>query len=248
MPSIDLNADVGEGVGNDAVLLDVVSSANVACGFHAGSSAEMREICATAAGRGVVVGAQVSYDDREGFGRRFRDVDPHRLRDDVLYQLGALAVFCRRAGTRVRYVKPHGALYAACSSHPAQGDAVVDAMLDVDPDLALLCGAGTGFAARAAARGLRVVAEGFADRGYAADGSLVPRGSPGDLLADPAACAAQALALARGEVGAVDGSRVSLRVESICVHGDSTGAVANAVAVRQALVGGGFEVKAALCD
>jgi UPF0271 protein len=237
---VDLNADVGEvldGVPtDDARLVEVVTSANVACGFHAGDPSTMRRVCTRAAERGVTVGAQVSYRDLAGFGRRFIDADPAELADDVLYQLAALDGIARACGSRVAYVKPHGALYNAAVTHEAQAQAVAGAVRDFGGGLPVLGLPGSALLQAAAAAGLRAVPEGFADRGYAADGTLVPRREPGALVQDPAAVAARAVGMARdGVVEAVDGSRVSVAVKSVCVHGDTPGAVALARAVRAAL-------------
>lgn len=245
MSTVDLNADLGEGfgvwrLGDDEALLDVVTSANVACGFHAGDPTTMRRVCAGAARAGVAVGAQVSYRDLAGFGRRFIDVDPGELADDVLYQLAALDGIARAEGTRVRYVKPHGALYNATVTHEGQARAVVDAVVAHDPALPVLGLPGSVLLRTAETAGLRPVAEGFADRGYTADGGLVPRREPGALVHDPAEVARRAVRMAvEGTVVAVDGSTVPAAVESICVHGDTPGAVALAQAVRTALADAG---------
>lgn len=188
--SVDLNADLGEGfgvwrLGDDEALLGVVTSANVACGFHAGDPGTMRRVCAGAARAGVAVGAQVSYRDLAGFGRRFIDVEPGELADDVLYQLAALDGIARAEGTRVRYVKPHGALYNATVTHQAQARAVVDAVVAHDRALPVLGLPGSALLRVAEAAGLRAVREGFADRGYTPDGGLVPRREPGALVHDP---------------------------------------------------------------
>src|SRR5215212_7847206 len=181
--TVDLNADLGEGfgvwrLGDDDALLDVVTSANVACGFHAGDPATMRRVCARAASAGVAVGAQVSYRDLAGFGRRFIDVEPAELTDDVLYQLAALDGIARASGSRVAYVKPHGALYNAVVDHEAQAEAVVRAVTAFDDRLPLLGLPGSALLRRAEEAGLRPVGEGFADRGYTAAGTLVPRREP----------------------------------------------------------------------
>ncbi|RBY89433.1 LamB/YcsF family protein [Blastococcus sp. TF02A-30] len=245
---IDLNADLGEGfgvwrLGDDDALLGVVSSANVACGFHAGDPSTMRRVCAGAAAAGVAVGAQVSYRDLAGFGRRFVDVAPAELADDVLYQLAALDGVARATGTRVRYVKPHGALYNAVVAHEEQARAVVDAVVAYDPALPVLGLPGSALLRAAAAAGLRTVPEGFADRGYTAAGTLVPRREPGALVTDPAAVAERAVRMAaEGAVVAVDGGTVPVAVESVCVHGDTPGAVALARAVRTALEDAGLAV------
>lgn len=245
---MDLNADLGESfgawsMGDDAAMLDVVSSANIACGFHAGDPLTMRHTVALAAERGVRIGAHVSYRDRVGFGRRFIDVAPAELAAEILYQVGALEAVCRAAGTRVAYVKPHGALYNTVVHHQAQAAAVVSAILDYDPSLPLM-GLPGGIAERLAARaGLPTIAEAFADRGYTASGTLVPRGEPGAVLDDPAEVAARMVALVTtGMVTASDGSRVRIDAQSICVHGDTPGAVALARAVRRALADAGVTV------
>jgi UPF0271 protein len=244
--SIDLNADLGEGfgawrLGDDDALLDVVTSANVACGFHAGDPPLMRRVCRRAAERGVAVGAQVSYRDLAGFGRRRIDYDLDELRDDILYQIGALEAFCRVTGTRVRYVKPHGALYNIAAVEPGQASAVVAAVADYDATLPVLCQPGSVLAATASEAGLTVVGEGFADRPYRADGTLVPRSVPNAVIHDAGAVAARAVGMAvEGSVTAVDGARVSSVVRSICVHGDTLGAVQLAGRVRAALEAAGL--------
>jgi UPF0271 protein len=243
--TVDLNADLGEGfgvwrLGDDEALLRVVTSANVACGFHAGDPATMRRVCAGAARGDVAVGAQVAYRDLAGFGRRFIDVDPAELADDVLYQLAALDGIARAEGTRVRYVKPHGALYNATVTHEAQARAVVDAVLAHGPALPVLGLPGSALLRAAEAAGLRAVAEGFADRGYTPDGGLVSRREPGALMHDPDEVAQRAVRMAvDGVVVAVDGSTVPAAVESICVHGDTPGAVELGRAVRTALTEAG---------
>lgn len=221
---IDLNADLGEEVTDDAALLAVVTSANVACGYHAGSAAIMRAVCEEASRLGVAVGAQVSYADRENFGRVARDVDPDVLREQVADQVGVLAEIAASAGTSVRYLKPHGALYHRVLDDEEQAAAV----LAGSGDLPVLGMAGVCLdLARAAGR--EVFLEGFPDRGYGADGRLLPRTEPGALVEDEAAIVAQALDLAA-------------RVDSLCLHGDSAGAVAHAAAVRGALESAGLRL------
>jgi UPF0271 protein len=238
---VDLNSDLGEGfgiwrLGDDEALLATVTSANVACGFHAGDPATMRRVCEVAAARGVAIGAQVSYRDLAGFGRRRIDYEPNELRDDIVYQLGALAAFAARAGDRVRYVKPHGALYNTAAVDSGQAGAVVAAVGDVDPALPVLCQPGSVLAQQAAAAGLRVVAEGFADRAYLPDGRLVPRSSAGAVVHDPEQVVTRAVRMAVDrEVVTVDGSVLDLPIESMCLHGDTPGAVALAARVREAL-------------
>jgi 5-oxoprolinase (ATP-hydrolysing) subunit A len=244
---MDLNADLGEGfgvwrLGDDEAMLDVITSANVACGFHAGDAATMRRVCVAAAARGVAVGAQVSYRDLAGFGRRRIDYDPGELRDDVLYQIAALDGIARVAGTRVSYVKPHGALYNTAADDEVQANAVVHAAAEYDMGLAVLGLPASALLRATDAVGLRSVTEGFADRGYLASGRLVPRSRPDALVVEPAAVAARALAMAGGEVVAVDGTVVRQRVESICVHGDTPGAVVLATSVRRALSDAGISV------
>ena len=250
MASIDLNSDLGESygvwtLGDDEAMLDVVSSANVACGFHAGDPSTLRRVCIAAAGRGVKIGAQVSYPDLMGFGRRHIDVDPDELRDIVLYQLGALDGFAQVAGTGVAYVKPHGALYHATVAHTGQASAVVDAAREYDPSLAVLGAPGSELLRAADAAGLEAVAEAFADRAYLADGRLVPRSEPGSVLTDPAEVAARAVRLAvEREVLAIDGTVVKVTARSICIHGDTPGSVELAHAVRAGLEVAGVGIHA----
>jgi UPF0271 protein len=246
--TIDLNADLGEGfgvwrLGDDEALLGVVTSANVACGFHAGDPSIMRRVCTGAAAAGVTVGAQVSYRDLAGFGRRFVDADPAELADDVLYQLSALDGIARACGTAVGYVKPHGALYNAAVHHEGHARAVVDAVAAADPTLPVLGLPDSALLRLADAAGLTTVAEGFADRGYTPEGTLVPRRQPGALVSDAGEVAARAVRMAvEGRVVAVDGTAVDLAVRSICVHGDTPGAVELARAVRAGLEDAGLRV------
>jgi UPF0271 protein len=250
MSTIDLNADVGESfgqwtLGDDDALLDLVTSANIACGFHAGDPTVLRRTCERAAERGVVIGAQVGYRDLAGFGRRFVDVEPDDLTNDVLYQIGALEAFARVAGTRVRYVKPHGALYNAIVHHEAQAAAVVDAVRRYDPSLPVLGLPGSVWLRLAEEAGLTVVPEAFADRAYTPEGTLVPRREQGAVLHDPDEVAQRCVRMTtRGEVEAVDGSVVPVQAASLCVHGDSAGAVAMARAVREQLEAAGVTVAA----
>jgi 5-oxoprolinase (ATP-hydrolysing) subunit A len=247
---LDLNADVGESygawtLGDDAAVLDVVTSANVACGFHAGDPLTLRTTCRYAAERGVVVGAQVAYRDLVGFGRRFMDVPADELVADIIYQLGALSAVAQVEGTDVAYVKPHGALYNAVVHHEAQARALVDAVVAVDTSLPILGLPGSLVLELATEAGLRAVTEAFADRAYSADGRLVPRTEPGAVLHDPAEVAARVVGLVRdGVVTAVDGTDVKVHAESVCIHGDTPGAVAMARAVRAALEQSGVEIRA----
>jgi UPF0271 protein len=247
---MDLNSDLGESfgrwvLGDDDAMLELVTSANVACGFHAGDPSTLRRTCASAALRGVAVGAQVGYRDLAGFGRRFIDVAPAELAADVLYQLGALEAMCRVAGTAVRYVKPHGALYNTAVHHTAQAQAVVDAVHDYDPALPVLGLPGSELLRVAEKAGLPTVREFFVDRGYTPEGTLVPRSEPGALLHDPDEVAERVLRMVdAGTVTAVDGTEVAVRAESACVHGDSPGAVRMAQAVRTRLTGAGVALRA----
>ncbi|WP_433212713.1 LamB/YcsF family protein [Dactylosporangium sp. CS-047395] len=241
---MDLNSDLGEGfgvwrLGDDDALLTIVTSANVACGFHAGDPPTMRRVSARAGERGVRVGAQVSYRDLAGFGRRRIDVPVAELVDELRYQIGALGAF-----GPVVYVKPHGALYNTAAVDPGHASAVVMAAA-ASGELPVLCQPGSVLAGLAAERGLRVVAEGFADRGYLPDGRLVPRSEPGALVTDVAAVTARAVRMAvDGVVEAIDGTVIPMPIESLCVHGDTPGAVDMARAVRAALTDAGVPVRA----
>jgi 5-oxoprolinase (ATP-hydrolysing) subunit A len=242
---IDLNADLGEGfgvwrLGDDEALLEVVTSANVACGFHAGDALTMRRVCAAAAERGVAVGAQVGYRDLAGFGRRRIDIDPDELTADVIYQLGALEACARAAGTAVRYVKPHGALYNTAVDDPGQAEAVASAVAAVDRTLHLLGLPDSALADAAHAVGLPFVPEAFADRAYLPNGRLVPRSEPGALIEDPYEVVARAAAFAlHHRVTAIDGSVITVDARSLCVHGDTAGAVYLATEIRRTLVDAG---------
>jgi len=247
---IDLNADLGEGfgvwrLGDDDAMLAIVTSANVACGFHAGDPAGLLRVCRSAARRGVRIGAQVSYRDLAGFGRRYIDIDAEDLLADVIYQIGALQAIAEAAGSSVSYVKPHGALYNTIVTNREQAAAVAEAVRMVDATLPVLGMAGSVFFDEAAHRYLRTVPEAFADRAYRPNGQLVSRREPGAVLNDPAAIADRALGMVvDGTVTAVDGSTVAVHVESVCVHGDSPGAVQIASAVADRLKTAGIELKA----
>ena len=250
MATIDLNADLGEGfgvwsLGDDDAMLQIVSSANVACGFHAGDPAGLLRVCRSAAERGVRIGAQVSYRDLAGFGRRFIDVAAEDLVADVVYQIGALQAIAHASGSVVSYVKPHGALYNTIVTNREQGAAVAEAVHLVDATLPVLGMAGSAFFDEAARLGLRAVAEAFADRAYRPDGQLVSRREPGAVLGDPAEIAQRVLTMvASGQVTAIDGAQIVVSVESVCVHGDSPGAVQIATAVRDQLKAAGTEIRA----
>jgi 5-oxoprolinase (ATP-hydrolysing) subunit A len=237
--TVDLNSDVGEGYGAwpggpDRELMKIITSANIACGFHAGDPSIMRRTCDMAVENNVAIGAHVSYPDLAGFGRRFIDMKPDELADAVVYQLGALAGCARVAGSAITYVKPHGALYNTIVRHAAQANAVASAVKQYDATLPLLGLPGTGseIERAAAENGLTFLFEGFADRGYAADGTLIPRGQPGALLTDGDAAAQQAVAVAdRG-------------ITSICIHSDTPSAAELGAAVAVGLLQAGFELRA----
>jgi UPF0271 protein len=247
---MDLNADLGEGfgiwrLGDDMALLDVVTSANVACGFHAGDPLTIRRTCAAAVDRGVAVGAQVSYRDLAGFGRREMDVDPEELSAEVLYQLAAVDGIARTMGGEVSYVKPHGALYNRICRDAAQAEAVVAAVASYSRELPVLSLPGSVVHEVAARYQVATVNECFADRAYTPSGGLVSRREPGAVLHDAAQVAARAVGMAvSGVVTAADGSQVALDARSICVHGDTPGAVRIAQAVRDALVEAGVTLRA----
>jgi UPF0271 protein len=246
---IDLNSDLGESfgawrMGDDEAMLGIVSSANVACGFHAGDPAGILRTLRRARENGVAVGAHVAYPDLAGFGRRPMDVTSADLRADVIYQIGALQGLATAAGTAVRYVKPHGALYNTIAHDERQARDVIAAIGAIDASLTLVALAGSPLLGWARAQGLRVVAEAFADRAYEPDGALVSRRQPGSVLHDAQEIAARMLRLAReGAVTAIDGSTVRIQADSICVHGDSPGAVEVARAVRSRLESQGVLIR-----
>ena len=231
--AVDLNADLGESygrwtLGDDAAMLSLITSANIACGFHAGDPATLRETCRQAVDAGVVIGAQVSYPDLVGFGRRFLDMTPADLSAAVIYQIGALDGLARSVGGRVRYVKPHGALYHTVTDYDQQALAVVRAVLSYDPDLPIIGLPGSELLRQAAAEGLQAVTEYFVDRNYTSDGRLVDRRRSDALISDPSVAAQRALA------AAIEG-----KADSFCTHGDSPGAVQMTTAVRSALLAAG---------
>jgi UPF0271 protein len=245
---MDLNSDVGESfgswtMGDDDAIMKVVSSANVACGFHAGDPVVARATCTAAAREGVTVGAHVAYRDLAGFGRRFMDVSPAELTNDVIYQIGALRAMAAAAGTTVRYVKPHGALYNTIAHHKEQARAVVEAIQTLDDSLPILVLPGSVIQREAEDAGLRAVVEAFADRAYNADGSLVSRRLEGSVIHDPQAVAARVVRMATDRtVETIDGQSIAVDAQSVCVHGDTPGAVAIATAVRAALEDAGVPV------
>jgi UPF0271 protein len=250
MTRIDLNADLGEGFGrwrltDDEQLLSVVTSANVACGFHAGDAVTMRRVCELAVERGVRIGAQVSYRDLAGFGRRAMDVPPDELAAEVAYQIGALEVFARAAGSRVAYVKPHGALYNRVVHDEEQAAAVVDGVVLAGAALPVLGLPSSRFLKIAERAGLPVVTEAFADRAYTEEGTLVPRTQEGAVITEAEAVVERSLGLARfGVVTSHSGERVPVRARSLCLHGDTPGAVELARRVRARLESSGVRVEA----
>ncbi|GHE50138.1 LamB/YcsF family protein [Streptomyces griseoaurantiacus] len=247
---IDLNADLGEGFGrwtltDDEALLSVVTSANVACGFHAGDPSVMRRVCDLAAERGVRIGAQVSYRDLAGFGRRAMDVPGEELACELAYQIGALRVFAQAAGARVAYVKPHGALYNRTVHDAEQAAAVVAGVRLAGGSLPVLGLPGSRLLAAAEEAGLTAVPEAFADRAYTPEGTLVPRREANAVVTDEDAVVRRALAFGvDGAVEAVDGTTVAVAARSLCVHGDTPGAARIAARVREALEEAGVEVGA----
>lgn len=253
MSGIDLNADLGEGFGrwtltDDDALLTAVTSANIACGFHAGDSVTMRRVTERAVASGVAIGAQVSYNDLAGFGRRPMDVPTAELAAEVAYQVGALALFARAAGGRVTYVKPHGALYNRAAVDPEQAAAVVEGVLlastGIGAPLTLLGLAGSVLLEVAEAAGVPVAAEAFADRAYLPDGTLAPRGVEGAVIDHPELVVERAMAMATARrIETVDGTVLELEADSICLHGDTPGAAALAAQVRTALEQAGIAIR-----
>ncbi|WP_279051890.1 LamB/YcsF family protein [Cedecea davisae] len=246
---VDLNSDLGESfgqwaMGDDAAILQIVSSANVACGFHAGSPAGILETLRAAKERGVTVGAHVAYPDLVGFGRRNMDIASDELTADVIYQIGALQGLARAAGTSVRYVKPHGALYNTIADNKRQADAVLDAMLAVDPALPLVVLAGSPLLEWAQQKGVKTIAEAFADRAYHSNGSLVSRRELGAVLHDAGQVAARMLRLiTEGGIESIEGQFTPIEAESICVHGDSAGAIAMAGEIRRVFESRGIAIQ-----
>lgn len=247
---IDLNSDIGESfgawtMGDDAGVLAHVTSANIACGFHAGDPETMRRTVALSARRGVAIGAHVALPDLQGFGRREMRVSADETYSLTLYQLGALAAFARAAGARLRHVKPHGALYNMAARDAALADAIAQAMRDFDAQL-ILVGLANSELPRAGERaGIKVAHEAFADRRYQRDGSLTPRREADAVIEDLDAAVAQALSIAtRGEVVARDGATIALRADTLCVHGDRPNAATFAQRLRAALESAGVHVRA----
>ncbi len=239
--AIDLNSDLGESfgawtMGDDTAILQLVSSANVACGFHAGSPAGLLSTLRMAKQQGVAIGAHVSYPDLVGFGRRNMDISSDELTADVIYQIGALQGLARAAGTEVRYVKPHGALYNTIAHDERQALAVINAIQSIDAGLPLVALAGSRVLELAQEKGLRTIAEAFADRAYHTDGSLVSRREAGSVLHDAQHIAERMLQLlTQGGVTSIEGEFTPVKADSICVHGDSPGAIEMARQIRHVL-------------
>ena len=245
---IDLNADLGEGfgrytVGDDEALLRVVSSANIACGLHAGDPLVMARTVRVAASRGVAIGAHPGYPDLQGFGRRALTMAAEELEAVILYQLGALAGFCQAEGAQLRHVKAHGALYNTAAREPTQAASVARAIAAFDPGLIVVTMPGSALAQAAKSLHLAVAYEGFADRAYEDDGTLASRNRPGAVLHDPPAICERAVRMAaREEVVTVSGKVIRLRVDTICIHGDTPGAAEIAATLRQALEEAGIQI------
>lgn len=250
MANIDINSDLGESfgawaMGDDSAMLDIVSSANVACGFHAGDPAGILKTLRAAKERGVAIGAHVGYRDLAGFGRRNMDPSSDELIGDVIYQIGALQGLAKAAGTRVTYVKPHGALYNTIAIDRRQAKDVIDAILSIDPSLVLMALAGSQLVEQARTAGLTVVAEAFADRAYTAEGNLVSRREKGSVLHDPDLIAARMVRMVKdGVIEAIDGTLTKVDAQSICVHGDSPCAVAMAKRLREVFEQSGLAIRA----
>ena len=246
---IDLNADVGESfgaykLGRDEDLIPLITSANIACGFHAGDPGVMRATVALAREHGVAVGAHPGFPDLVGFGRREINASPREVEDSVAYQIGALAGIAAAEGMRLQHVKAHGALYNMAVRNKPLADAIVRATAAVDRTLILLGLPGSELLDAAQRAGLRIAAEGFADRAYQREGALVPRTQPGAVVDDVETVVVRAVMMARERaVIAIDGSRVSIAIETICVHGDTPGAAALALRIRQALSATGIDVR-----
>ena len=243
--SVDLNADVGEGCGQDDALMPLISSANIACGLHAGDADTMREAVRHAIEHGVAIGAHPSFPNRGDFGRREMQVAASDLHECIAGQVRLLAGIAAAAGARLRHVKPHGALYNMAARDESLAATVVAAVRDVDPSLTIVGLAGSALVKVALRMGLRAASECFADRAYRADGSLVPRDQPGSVLHEESAVASRAVAMVRERgVAAVDGSRVRVDADTICIHGDTPGAPALAKRIRDALAIAGIRVAA----
>ena len=247
--AIDLNSDLGEGfgpfrVGADEALFPLISSANVACGYHGGDALMMERTVARAIDAGVGIGAHPGFPDRLGFGRRTMQCTAAEIRADVIYQVGALAAFCRAAGTSLQHVKAHGALYNLAVHDPVVAEAIADGVASVDPDLLFFAIPGTALADAGTAAGLRVVCEAFADRAYLADGSLVPRSRPGAVIEDLDQIGDRMVGLVRdGVIETIDGEVIPMTADTICIHSDTPSAVAIAEALTRRFVAEGISIE-----
>jgi UPF0271 protein len=242
---IDLNADLGEGAGSDEALLGLVSSANIACGWHAGDAKTMRQCVRWAIEHGVAIGAHPSFPDRENFGRSTMHLPPDEIVANVLYQVGALAAIAKSEGGKLSHVKAHGQLYNQAVKEPELADALCEAVRRFDPSLKFFGLAGSGMIDAARRAGLTPVEEVFADRGYMPDGSLVPRSQPGALIEDEEQSLAQTLSLVRDrQVTAIDGSTVPVNAQTVCLHGDGAHALEFARRIRDRLQQEGIAVRA----
>ena len=246
--SIDLNCDMGESfgrysLGNDAAMLDIVTSANIACGVHAGDPVVMRRTVEMAIAHGVAVGAHPGYPDLQGFGRRALTMSAEELEATILYQLGALSGFLAAAGDRLIHVKPHGALYNTAARDPKVAGAIARAVRSFDPQLIVVTQPGSALAEAAGSEGLSVATEGFADRAYQKDGALVPRSRPGAIIHDPEQAATRAVQmLIEGTVAAITGEIIDLKIDTLCLHGDTPNAPAIAQSLRRALEAAGVSI------
>jgi len=243
--TIDLNCDMGEGCGNDAELMGYISSANVACGYHAGTRDTMRITCELAVSGGVAVGAHPGYPDRENFGRTNMDLPPAKVYQIVTDQIATLQAIAKEAGTSLAHVKPHGALYNQAARDPELAAAIADAVWDFDPELVLFGLSSSEYVEIAESRGLKVASEVFADRTYQVDASLTPRSEPNALITETDAALAQVLEMVRdGTVTAVSGEKIPIRAETLCIHGDGAHAVEFAGAIRKLLRDNNIEINA----
>lgn len=249
MLRVDLNCDMAESfgayaLGNDEQILDFVSSANIACGFHAGDPSVMRETVALAASKGVAVGAHPGYRDLEGFGRRYVEITPQEGYDLIVYQVGALSGFVSAAGSEMQHVKPHGALYNAGAANPALAEAIAQAVKDVNPDLILFGLSGSALVAAGEKVQVKTASEVFADRSYEPDGSLTSRRQPGALIHDEYRAVGQAIRLVKeGRVSARGDVDVEVRADTICIHGDGPNALSFARLIRAELESAGITVR-----
>jgi len=243
-PTIDFNCDLGEGIGDDAALMPHISSASIACGWHAGDATTMQQAVALCIAHGVGIGAHPSLPDREGFGRRELPITPTQVHALTLYQIGALAAFAHAVGTRLHHVKPHGALYNLAARDRAIADAIATAVRDFDPGLVLYGLARSALTAAGETLGLRVAHEAFAERRYERDGSLTPRSEPDAVIGDVDLAAQQVAQMLRARsVTARSGDIVPIRADTICLHGDRRDAVGFAAALRRAIEGAGYAVR-----